>query len=89
MTAILSQTEDPDVELLIGVLNEERCLSAADLMPRLGIFPHDAASEFSGFVKFLNIVIRARKSLERMGFTICRSGGQVNDEYWIGRHSTS
>jgi hypothetical protein len=89
MSALQLPASDFDAELLIGVLNEERRLSAAELMPRLGIVTHDTASAFAGFVKFLTIVIRARKSLERMGFTICRTGGEISDEYWIGKHQRS
>ena len=83
--AIRPSTDD-DAQALIGVLNEERRLSARRLMPRLGIYP-DVVGPVSAAVKLLHVVKRANRSLEDMGFAIGISGRGLDAEYWIGRHS--
>lgn len=72
---------------LVRFLDRHRSVRARDLMPGLGLRWTDNGSRFDAHVKFLNTVIRARKELERQGFTIKTSGGgSMADFYWIEPH---
>lgn len=51
----LRPSTDEDAQRLIGILDEERRLSAAQLMPRMGIFSQQVGP-VSALVKFLHIV---------------------------------
>lgn len=82
---------DGETGALIGVLDTvgPQGASATDLMPWIGIFADDASAFQIGFVKFINIVIRARQVLERNGFWLMRTGGTPSDKYWIEPQGSS
>ncbi len=79
---------DEDAKRLVSILDEERRLSAAQLMPRIGIFS-EQIGPVSALVKFLHIVSRARNSLSGMGFDVCTTGTGPDALYWIGKHHRS
>jgi hypothetical protein len=82
----LRPSTDEDAKRLVSIIDEERRLSAAQLMPRLGIYS-EQVGPVSAIVKFLHIVARARRSLSGMGFDICTKGTGPDALYWVGKHS--
>jgi hypothetical protein len=81
----LRPSTDEDAQALIRVLNEERRLSAAELMPRIGIFPEKVGS-LSAIVKLMHIARRANRLIDGMGYSIGSFGNGLDAIYGISRH---